>query len=1033
MLQEHQSNPEHDQDHHSHPHQDHPHRDLLKRNSPVPSPLPLLADAAKKDESVMDPSTSVFVTSGPRSELDREFVPVQKSDVCDESDEHLYCKSLSASTKSKTGSSSPWSGLESKMLPSDVEENKASSPPSSSASSSLFALPSIKTELQENHNLITGPNISVNGVDITDKEMLPPMRMSDQDDAMVPKIGASLLFDGNTTTISSSAAAVDVSAPVVTGGDNASGGFVPPPVCHKQALPLIEADNQSRLDSFCLLEDNPAGRSPLVFQPQVEDSDLMDQDWGTFDDAVAHEARKRDHHQNRSLGNGDVVPMSSSSNDGGGCKSDTTAVANARDASLFFEHCGHERRVDHVVSSYQSEFAMYSPWPTGAGPSTPGSLLSQPSQDHDPHHPNHGRDLADHHHRYQYQLPPCHHLGHQAEQRTVDYQPWLLTPSSKSGIGACTNGFSGGIGGELDSHYNKRMRPSSPSFSGADGSNFGPLPPLEVPQSHSVSMMGSSSISPGASHIHQDKSPSTFEGYQEQHLQHDLHQDHHHHHIHQLDHGRPERHDQHQHPQYEQQHQLQDHYPSPPPKRQRRPRHHQSQQSIYNANLDQMGSYATPTMVLSHQGVMTLSEAAALSGSHNNGFSADEGFAYPSYPSANFTSDFRPALEQHLYHSVPNGPYDQHVYLPLSTPNGEISTTSTSASVSAPVPVSTLPTKKGTYPRRSLSKQQLQALDPDPKYCDNCHTRSTPSWRRCPDGRILLCNACGLYQKLHRKPRPFFKARDGTIKIHRTPTAHDPCSICGTTETAAWKRGPNNEPICSACDLERKRSLSKKKTYPKSSGAQKRRYDNDDDKDVKEDRDEDWEEDEGHDRNHDNYGHGFSGDDQHHRYDGYLPQQDNNDQHHLHAHHEGQQAFEEEHRHHHHHHHEHLHHPEGSLISLSSDSSLSMPRSSATPSPPGWSMDRGIAYGYEGGDIGSDFGTVGGRASSSIMDPEHAGHDHHDHAMIENDDGVTELSPGKRPDVLGNASRRARVSAGRSSDETELTPTRSRSFKSKAK
>ncbi|KAF9421779.1 hypothetical protein BGZ94_008758, partial [Podila epigama] len=46
--------------------------------------------------------------------------------------------------------------------------------------------------------------------------------------------------------------------------------------------------------------------------------------------------------------------------------------------------------------------------------------------------------------------------------------------------------------------------------------------------------------------------------------------------------------------------------------------------------------------------------------------------------------------------------------------------------------------------RPALSKQEIQSMDPDPKFCNNCRTTSTPSWRRCPQGRILLCNACGL-------------------------------------------------------------------------------------------------------------------------------------------------------------------------------------------------------------------------------------------------------------------------------------------------
>ncbi|KAF9913462.1 Transcription factor GATA-5 [Lobosporangium transversale] len=103
--------------------------------------------------------------------------------------------------------------------------------------------------------------------------------------------------------------------------------------------------------------------------------------------------------------------------------------------------------------------------------------------------------------------------------------------------------------------------------------------------------------------------------------------------------------------------------------------------------------------------------------------------------------------------------------------------------------------------RRPLSKHLLHAMDPDPKFCDNCKTMATPSWRRCPQGRILLCNACGLYQKLHNRPRPFFKARDGTIKIHRTLPEHDPCVVCGTTKASTWKKDPENKTICLSCSL----------------------------------------------------------------------------------------------------------------------------------------------------------------------------------------------------------------------------------------
>lgn len=37
--------------------------------------------------------------------------------------------------------------------------------------------------------------------------------------------------------------------------------------------------------------------------------------------------------------------------------------------------------------------------------------------------------------------------------------------------------------------------------------------------------------------------------------------------------------------------------------------------------------------------------------------------------------------------------------------------------------------------------------------CSNCKTKKTPLWRKGDEGEAL-CNACGLYEKLHKKPRP---------------------------------------------------------------------------------------------------------------------------------------------------------------------------------------------------------------------------------------------------------------------------------------
>ncbi|KAJ1889154.1 hypothetical protein LPJ81_006187 [Coemansia sp. IMI 209127] len=57
------------------------------------------------------------------------------------------------------------------------------------------------------------------------------------------------------------------------------------------------------------------------------------------------------------------------------------------------------------------------------------------------------------------------------------------------------------------------------------------------------------------------------------------------------------------------------------------------------------------------------------------------------------------------------------------------------------------------------------------KRCANCYTAETPSWRRHPDTQELLCNACGLYLRLHRKARPITVDESGNIQVVRKNAA----------------------------------------------------------------------------------------------------------------------------------------------------------------------------------------------------------------------------------------------------------------------
>jgi hypothetical protein len=54
--------------------------------------------------------------------------------------------------------------------------------------------------------------------------------------------------------------------------------------------------------------------------------------------------------------------------------------------------------------------------------------------------------------------------------------------------------------------------------------------------------------------------------------------------------------------------------------------------------------------------------------------------------------------------------------------------------------------------RRDIN-DQAQGDNGVPTTCTNCFTQTTPLWRRNPEGHPL-CNACGLFLKLHGRVRP---------------------------------------------------------------------------------------------------------------------------------------------------------------------------------------------------------------------------------------------------------------------------------------
>jgi GATA-binding protein, other eukaryote len=87
----------------------------------------------------------------------------------------------------------------------------------------------------------------------------------------------------------------------------------------------------------------------------------------------------------------------------------------------------------------------------------------------------------------------------------------------------------------------------------------------------------------------------------------------------------------------------------------------------------------------------------------------------------------------------------------------------------------------------NLAGAAAQGENGVPTTCTNCFTQTTPLWRRNPEGHPL-CNACGLFLKLHGVVRPLSLKTDVIKKRNRGSGASLPVSGSGGASTRASKK-----------------------------------------------------------------------------------------------------------------------------------------------------------------------------------------------------------------------------------------------------
>jgi GATA-binding protein, other eukaryote len=204
-------------------------------------------------------------------------------------------------------------------------------------------------------------------------------------------------------------------------------------------------------------------------------------------------------------------------------------------------------------------------------------------------------------------------------------------------------------------------------------------------------------------------------------------------------------------------------YPGPPPREQITVGEPTPEAMLYPLDCD--GSGGSLLRAYGH------ASSASMSGSPQNGNDCRQKIPQT------FSTPCIELLEQHK---------DMFDFTPQWTPNSplDISRSVTRFNSVAPSRPGT-PSNKGS----SINLAGAAGVDIDiPTTCKNCSTQTTPLWRRDSEGHPM-CNACGLFSRLHGVNRPLSLKVDVIKKRKRGSAARASMSGGGISTRAAKKSG----------------------------------------------------------------------------------------------------------------------------------------------------------------------------------------------------------------------------------------------------